>query len=96
MPSVRVKKTFIHNGETVEPGTILNVPNHALVALGEYAEQIPTTTITMMKQASDIVRFCLAHENTYPDGHCPVKNSKQDPFTNCVGWQLKQGKRVTH
>ena len=49
----------------------------------------------MQLMATDFVRFCLSHQNTYPDGRCPVKNNKRDPVTQCIGWQLKNG-RVIH
>jgi hypothetical protein len=51
----------------------------------------------MQQRSSDWVRFCLAHENTYNDGHCPVRHDRVDPFTHCLGWQLKiKRKAVIH
>ena len=48
----------------------------------------------MHVMATDFARFCLSHQNTFSDGHCPVKNDKRDPITNCIGWQVKNGKVV--
>lgn len=44
----------------------------------------------------DFVRFCLAHENTYPDGHCSIKRDRCDPITDCLGWKMKTIKRNLH
>ena len=48
----------------------------------------------MQLMATDFARFCLAHQNTFKSGHCPVKNDKRDPLTRCIGWQMKNGKRL--
>jgi hypothetical protein len=56
-------------------------------------EVAPVADQRLQQNASDFVRFCMTHENTFANGHCPVKHSR-DPFTNCVGWQLKTGKKV--
>ena len=48
------------------------------------------------KNASDFVRFCMAHENTYDDGHCPVRHDRVDPMTHCLGWRLKTKREVIH
>jgi hypothetical protein len=97
MPQVRVKKTFLHRGQTITPGTVMLVPDHALEVLGDFAEVIMLSPadLKIQQDASEFVRFCMAHENTYPDGHCPVKHDRLDPMTDCVGWQLKNG-RVIH
>jgi hypothetical protein len=48
----------------------------------------------MQLMATDFARFCLAHQNTFKSGHCPVKNDKRDPLSSCIGWQMKNGKRL--
>lgn len=97
MPEVRVKKAFLHRGQTITPGTVMIVPDHALEVLGDFAEEITLSPadLKLQQDASDFVCFCMAHENTYPDGQCPVKHDRLDPMTACVGWQLKNG-RVIH
>jgi hypothetical protein len=97
MPKVRVKKTFLHRGQTITPGTVMTVPDHALEVLGDFAEVVTLslTDLKIQQDASDFIRLCMHHENTYPDGHCPVKHDRYDPFTNCKGWQLKN-RRIPH
>lgn len=46
----------------------------------------------ILNSQNDFVPFCLDHENTYPDGHCPIKRDKCDPLTDCLGWKMKTGK----
>jgi hypothetical protein len=97
MPQVRTKKTFLHKGETIQPGTVMLVPGHALEVLGDFAEVIMLSPadLKIQQDASDFVRLCMHHENTYPDGHCQVKHDRLDPMTKCKVWQLKSG-RVIH
>jgi hypothetical protein len=52
------------------------------------SEVAPVADQRLQQNASDFVRFCMTHENTFANGHCPVKHSR-DPFTKCVGWQIK-------
>jgi hypothetical protein len=96
MPQVRVKKAFLHRGETIQPGTVMLVPDHALEVLGDFAEVITLSPADLKVQqgASEFVRFCMDHENTYPDGRCPVKRDRYDPFTDCIGWQIKKSQVV--
>ena len=47
------------------------------------------------QQSSDWRQFCDSHERSLPGESCPVKHSR-DPFTDCIGWQIKTGKEVIH
>lgn len=59
------------------------------------AQKVATISEQRMKlMATDFARFCLAHQNTFKSGHCPVKNDKRDTLTRCIGWQMKNGKRL--
>jgi hypothetical protein len=98
MIKARVIHPFITNGQTVQAGSIIHVKDDALPALGDLVEVIePHDSLTpverlMQQNASDFTRFCMAHELTYPDGRCPIKHSRFDPITECLGWQMKTGK----
>ena len=39
--------------------------------------------------------FCDSHGRSMQD-LCPVKHNSLDPMTDCIGWRLKQGKKVDH
>jgi hypothetical protein len=88
MRTIKVLIPFVNGGRTYRIGEIVQVPVHALPALGEHAELVDTTFEDRMQaQSSDYAAFCLQHENTYADGHCPTKNSRRDPLTGCAWWQ---------
>jgi hypothetical protein len=46
----------------------------------------------MQRHSSDWQWFCDSHERSLPDGHCQIKHDRLDPMTNCVGWQMKNGR----
>jgi hypothetical protein len=46
-------------------------------------------------QSSDWRWFCDSHERSMQD-LCSVKHNSLDPMTDCIGWRLKQGKKVDH
>lgn len=97
MPQVRVIKPFLHRGETIQPGTVMTVPDHALDILGDFAEVITLSPddLEAQQQASEWRWFCDSHERTLPDGECQERHDRYDPFTNCVGWKLKN-RRTLH
>jgi hypothetical protein len=84
----------------LQPGQLADIPDEVVCQLGGKVR--PLTPLRkepdaqrvthLQKQSSDWVTFCMAHENTYPDSHCPVKHDRYDPFTHCKGWQIKTGK----
>jgi hypothetical protein len=41
------------------------------------------------KQSTEFVTYCLAHQNSFPAGHCPIKN-KRDSLTGCLGWEARK------
>ena len=47
------------------------------------------------QQSSEWRWFCDSHERA-SGGYCKVKHDRYDPFTDCIGWQLKTGKEVVH
>jgi hypothetical protein len=97
MPQVRIKKAFLHKGETIQPGTVMLVPDHALEALGDFAEvlMLSPADLEAQQKSTDWRQFCDNHENNLPDSYCTLKRDKsRDPFTNCVGYQLKNGRTL--
>jgi hypothetical protein len=64
----------------------------------DFAEVITLSPADLEAQqkSTDWRQFCDNHENDLPDSYCTLKRDKcRDPFTNCVGYQLKNG-RVIH
>jgi hypothetical protein len=58
------------------------------------ASKVASVTDQKLQQVSSDWRwFCDSHERSQPGSHCPVKHSR-DPFTNCVGWQIKKGQVI--
>jgi hypothetical protein len=94
MPQVRVIKAFLHRGQTITPGTVMTVPDHALEVLGDFAEVVTLSPADLkMQQASSEWRlFCDSHERGLPGSVCEVKQDRYDPFTHCKGWRIKTGK----
>lgn len=88
MRTVRVIRPFVNGGRTYQAGEIIQVPEHALPALGEHAEVIDTTFEDRLSaQSAEYATFCLAHENTIEGGRCPIKHDRRDPITRCAWWQ---------
>jgi hypothetical protein len=90
MTTIRVTIPFINDeGQIVRAGEILEVPDHALDALGAHAEVIdPSIRVeTKRLQSTAFVTFCLDHQNTYASGHCQTRNNRRDPLTCCTWWQ---------
>ena len=83
----RNKQRNHHATETKEP---CNKPCNKLPKVAQKVASKPE--LKRQQLSMDFVRFCLAHENTYPDGHCPIKRDKCDPLTDCLGWKMKTGK----
>lgn len=50
MPQIRVVKAFLHRGETIQPGTIMAVPDHALEVLGDFAEVVTVSPAELLMQ----------------------------------------------
>lgn len=94
MPQVKVLRTFVNKGQTITEGTLLTVSDQIVDLLGDCVEVmlLSPADLKLQQDASEFVRLCMHHENTYPDGHCPVKHDRLDPMTDCVCWQLKNGK----
>jgi hypothetical protein len=98
MPKVRITKAFLHRGETIHPGSVMTVPDHALEVLGEFAEVItlPPADLKIQQASSEWRWFCDSHERAL-GGYCPLKRDRpRDPFTDCIGWKMKTGKEVIH
>jgi hypothetical protein len=95
MITARVISTFIARGKTIGVGRIIKVAEADLPKLSGLVEVLSPADLKIQQDASDFVRLCMHHENTYPDGHCPVKHDRLDPMTACKIWQLKNG-RVIH
>ena len=102
MIKVKVLIPFIGpDGTPHGEGEILEVPEHAVAALGDFAEAITTGIVMkslqveqhMQQQSTDYITFCLQHENTYVDGHCPIKHDRRDPLTGCLWWQQQRARR---
>lgn len=96
MRTIRVLIPFVHDGKTYEVGEIVEVPDHALHALGEHAEVIDgTSSVSSSKdfddrlqaQSSAYVAFCLAHQSTFEGGRCSIQGDRRDPLTRCLWWQ---------
>jgi hypothetical protein len=48
-------------------------------------------------QSSDWRQFCDNHENYLPDSYCTLKRDRcRDPFTDCIGWRIKNKKESLH
>lgn len=90
MTKAVVTRSFMSKGKTFVEGTIVLLPTESLDALAGLVEVIPDSP--MQQQSSDWRWFCDSHERTLL-GQCPVKHSR-DPFTDCVGWKLKNGQTL--
>ena len=53
----------------------------------------PVADVRMQQISSDWRWFCDSHERILLGEQCLVKHDSLDPMTDCVGWQLKQGKK---
>jgi hypothetical protein len=94
MPFVQVLKPFLHRERYYRQGEVLALPEDILDGRDDHVEVVvsrtlPKITHLMQQNASDFVRFCMAHENSYHDGRCPVKRDRMDPMSKYLGWQLK-------
>ena len=59
-------------------------------------KEFTETEMLLQQLSSDWRQFCDSHERSL-GGYCPLKrDSPQDQFTDCVGWQMKTGKEVIH
>jgi hypothetical protein len=94
MITARVIRTFITRGETIGVGRIIKVAEADLPKLSGLVEVLSPADLKIQQDASEFVRLCMHHENTYPEGHCPVKHDRLDPMADCVGWKIKN--RTTH
>lgn len=94
MITAKVVRTFITNGSTIKVGSIIRFAEESLPSLAGLVEVINDADLKIQQDASDFVRLCMAHENTYPSGHCPVKHDRLDPFTHCLMWQIKNRRTI--
>ena len=98
MIKARVLKPFITDGRRVCTGSIICVNEDALDALGDLVKVLPygLSDSDQIKQqhSADWQWFCDSHERSLPDCYCQAKHDRLDPMAHCVGWQLKNGKRL--
>jgi hypothetical protein len=95
MITAKVISPFISNGITIKTGSIIRIDEESLPSLAGLVEVITPADLKAQRASSDWRWFCDSHERTLPDGRCEVKHDRLDPMTDCVGWQLKNG-RVIH
>jgi hypothetical protein len=54
-------------------------------------------TFTLQTLSRDWRQFCDSHERSLPGSTCPLKRGRvADPFSGCIGWQLKNRRRASH
>ena len=94
MITARVIHPFIANGNTIEAGSIIRIAEESLPSLTGLVEVINDAELKAQRRSADWQWFCDSHERTLPGGECQVKHDRYDPFTNCVGWKLKNGRTL--
>ena len=87
-------------GTNLQPGQKIDIPEKYLVPLHgkviRVRKDIPEHLQAMEQDAAFFSRFCMAHQNTFPDGHCPTKSTRGASLDECLGWRLKTGKTNLH
>ena len=93
MNTARVISTFIARGKTIGVSRIIKVAEADLPKLSGLVEVLSPADLEIQQQSSDWRWFCDSHERALPGSDCPVKHAR-DPFTNCIGWQIKQKRTI--
>ena len=98
MIKARVLRPFITDGRRVSTGSIICINEDTLDALGDLVKVLPSdfSNSDQIKQqhSADWQWFCDSHERSLHDCYCKAKQDRLDPMAHCVGWQLKNGKRL--